>query len=293
MSPRISTFRIGTYCNHYFLQTLAQISRCYYYATYEVDSVDVRMQKLLTPRRYEGKFPDTVKVKGDLADMSHYEVDLKLQQAKGIPLDRVFAKKHIDVLTTQAWYAQSKSCKRRFIEHTTGIPSEYTRMVVLHTDRGKKASDSVGIQEVNKLDLQKMVDYESRKIMLLQCLGIGFGNLTTTTKSMPPGWGEPQLPEPIADAFVKAASNCCSSLADLCCCMNCIRCCSSMNNQCGILVVQLCVGLACLGCFSCFIFLRIATMPAPANRVALLTTISITSTTVVLVAKVVSTCSQI
>ncbi|KAI3935553.1 hypothetical protein MKW98_012745 [Papaver atlanticum] len=292
MSPRISTFGIGTYCNHYFLQMLAQISRGYYYAAYEVDSLYVRMQKLLTEAssiiyanitidsfdnlhgvevypslfpdllsgmpltvsgRYEGRFPDSVKIKGVLADMSNYEVDLKLQQAKDIPLDRVFAKKQIDVLTAQAWYTQSKKLEEKIARMSiqTGIPSEYTRMVVLQIDVGKKASDPIGIQEVNKLDLQKMVDSEGRKIMLLQCLGIGFGNLTATTESIPPGWGEPELPEPVADAFVKAASNCCSSLADLCCCMNCIRCCSSMNNQCGILIVQLCGGLACLGCFSC------------------------------------------
>ncbi|KAI3938866.1 hypothetical protein MKW92_012489 [Papaver armeniacum] len=267
MSPRISTFGIGTYCNHYFLQMLAQISRGYYYAAYEVDSLYVRMQKLLTEASSIIYANITIDSFDNLHALEVYP-SLFPDLLSGMPLTvsgryegrfpilsklRVLAKKHIDVLTAQAWYTQSKKLEEKIARMSiqTGIPSEYTRMVVLQTDVGKKASDPIGIQEVKKLDLQKMVDSEGRKIMLLQCLGIGFGNLTATTESIPPGWGEPELPEPVADAFVKAASNCCSSLADLCCCMNCIRCCSSMNNQCGILIVQLCGGLACLGCFSC------------------------------------------
>lgn len=38
-------------------------------------------------------------------------------------------------------------------------------------------------------------------------LGIRFGNLPVTIESIPPGLGEPQLPEPVADSFVIAASN--------------------------------------------------------------------------------------
>lgn len=39
--------------------------------------------------RYEGKFPDSAKAKGSLADMSDFFVDLKVQNAKDIPLDKV------------------------------------------------------------------------------------------------------------------------------------------------------------------------------------------------------------
>lgn len=39
--------------------------------------------------RYRGKFPDTLKVKGVLADLSKFMIDLKIEMAKDIPLDRV------------------------------------------------------------------------------------------------------------------------------------------------------------------------------------------------------------
>ncbi|KAJ7003274.1 hypothetical protein NC653_008500 [Populus alba x Populus x berolinensis] len=48
ISLRISTFGIGTYCNHHFLRMLAQIGRGHFDTAYDADSVDFRMQKLFT-----------------------------------------------------------------------------------------------------------------------------------------------------------------------------------------------------------------------------------------------------
>lgn len=39
--------------------------------------------------KYQGKFPDTVKAKGYLADMKEISIELKVQQLKEIPLDKV------------------------------------------------------------------------------------------------------------------------------------------------------------------------------------------------------------
>nr|XP_016504559.1 PREDICTED: uncharacterized protein LOC107822518 isoform X1 [Nicotiana tabacum] len=45
-APRISTFGIGLYCNHYFLQMLAQMGGGYYDAAYDVDSISSRLERL-------------------------------------------------------------------------------------------------------------------------------------------------------------------------------------------------------------------------------------------------------
>ena len=42
--------------------------------------------------RYSGKFPDTLKASGTLSDLSRFVVDVKAQNAKDIPLDRVISK---------------------------------------------------------------------------------------------------------------------------------------------------------------------------------------------------------
>ncbi|XP_024032639.1 uncharacterized protein LOC112095188, partial [Morus notabilis] len=126
--PRIYTFGIGVFCNHYFLRMLAMISRGHYDAAYDVDLVEARLEKLFfkassvilsditfdsldnlddlevfpshvpdlssdgpinVSGRYRGDFPDTFKAKGVLANSNTLVIDLKVHNAKDIPLDRV------------------------------------------------------------------------------------------------------------------------------------------------------------------------------------------------------------
>lgn len=44
---------------------------------------------LIISGRYHGEFPESLKASGSLADMSNFTIDLKIQKAKEIPLDRV------------------------------------------------------------------------------------------------------------------------------------------------------------------------------------------------------------
>ncbi|KAH9804692.1 VWFA domain-containing protein [Citrus sinensis] len=299
--PRIYTFGIGSYCNHYFLRMLAMISRGYYGAAYDLDSIEIQMQKLFTrgfssvlaniaidtlkdldefeallsnlaspvafssslayfcsmvtrvdtyymypsripdlssesplivSGRYQGKFPDTLKAKGFLGDLSNFVVELKLQLAKDLPLDRICAKQQIDLLTAQAWFSEDKRLEEKVSKMSvqTGVLCEYTRMIIVETDERNNASESPGTKKVN--------------------LGIGFGDLTATAENFPPGSEIPKLPE-VAEIFVKAASNCCSTLGNKCCCLCCIECCNKLNDQCVIVLTQLCTALACFGCFEC------------------------------------------
>ncbi|XP_041005433.1 uncharacterized protein LOC121250378 isoform X1 [Juglans microcarpa x Juglans regia] len=293
MCPRIYTFGIGLFCNHYFLRMLATIGRGQYDAAYDIDSLEDRLQRLFTRAfspifanitiekcdgldevevypshitdlssenplivsgRYRGKFPDTLKVKGVLADFSNFLVDLKIEIAKDIPLDRVFAKEHIELLTAQAWLSENKQLEEKVAKMSiqTAVVSEYTFMALLESDPGKIAKESVVIKELtNKNQSQKMVDFKgSQQMIILRNLGIGFGNLTATADNIPPGSEEPKLPE-AAEIFVRAASNCCGSMCNQCCCMCCIQLCSKMNNQCAIVLTQLCTALAFFGCVEC------------------------------------------
>ncbi|KAK1268468.1 hypothetical protein QJS04_geneDACA005099 [Acorus gramineus] len=147
MSPRISTFGIGLYCNHYFLRMLAAIGGGHYDAAYDVDSIETRMQRLfartlstiltninidafdhvdefevypfnvpdlsnrsplVVSGRYRGNFPDSCKATGTLPDLTNFATQLKVQRTEAIPLNKVFAKQHIDLLTSQAWFSESK-----------------------------------------------------------------------------------------------------------------------------------------------------------------------------------------
>jgi len=44
---------------------------------------------LILPGRYKGNFPEVVKVKGVLPDFSNFAINLKIQNAKDMPLERV------------------------------------------------------------------------------------------------------------------------------------------------------------------------------------------------------------
>ncbi|CAJ1940539.1 unnamed protein product [Sphenostylis stenocarpa] len=290
--PRIYTFGIGLFCNHYFLRTLAMIGRGQYDAAMDVDLIEPRMLTLfdkasslilanikvdslddlgelevypshipdlssegplILSGRYRGNFPKTLKVKGILADFSNFVVDLKIQNVKDMPLQRVSARDQIEHLTAQAWFFENKQLEQKVAKLSlqTGFMSEYTRMVLLETDKLKNVKESAGTKTKEK-SKKSHTEYETpvqgQRMILLPNLGIGFGNLAATAENTPPGY-ESKLPE-VPEIF-KVATNCCETLCSYCCCMCCIQCCSRLNNQCATALTQLCIGLGCFSCITC------------------------------------------
>ncbi|KAK9131454.1 hypothetical protein Sjap_011941 [Stephania japonica] len=289
ISPRISTFGIGAYCNHYFLKMLSVIGRGCYDAAWELDSIEARLRRLfatassvtvanitidtldhlnevevypscipdllsgiplIVSGRYQGNFPGTLKASGLLEDNSSFETNLTVQKAKGIALDKVVARQQIEHLTAQAWYLESKQLEDEVAKLSiqNGLPSEYTRFLLIQTDTGNQNSELYGLQRVlSKINLQKAVDSKGPKIIVLQSLGFGFGNVAATADNAAPGFGETKMYDQGTNALVKAASRLC----DCCCCMCVIQTCSAINNQCAIVLTQLCSALSCFGCLSC------------------------------------------
>ncbi|XP_073126948.1 uncharacterized protein [Henckelia pumila] len=281
-SPRIWTFGIGSYCNHYFLQMLAQIGRGYYDAAFDVDSVNVLLERLISNAskvilaeisfdaskdldslefhpfhipdlssgcplfvsgRYCGNFPDFVEVGGTLADSSSFVIQTKVQQAKDIPLDRAFARRQIDALTSHAWFTGSKPQEEKVCSSATKlslhsrVPSEYTRITLMET----YSTDKLSAKSDSK-----------QEITLLRSLGMGFGDVVATAENQPPESAEPKLYE-TQEMIFKVASNCCGRVLDCCCCMCFIQACNRLNDQCAIALTQLCTILACFGCIEvCF-----------------------------------------
>ncbi|KAF5732104.1 putative inter-alpha-trypsin inhibitor heavy chain [Tripterygium wilfordii] len=293
ISPRICTFGIGSYCNHYFLQMLAFIGRGHYDSAYDADSVEFGIRRLFTVAssvilanismdvsehleslelfpshipdlssesplilsgRYTGNLPESFKVNGTLADMSSFVLDLKVLKAKDLPLDRVFARRQIDVLTARAWLFESKELEEKIARMSirSGVLSEYTQMILDQTFKGEKEPEPVLLQEAFKMiNVLRKTDSTSQKMIFLRRLGVGFGNLAATAENIPPRTEESNKSSQAAELFINAATNCCHRLLDRVCCMCCIQTCSRMNNQCAIVLSQLCAALACFECFSC------------------------------------------
>ncbi|KAL8458724.1 hypothetical protein ACS0TY_036292 [Phlomoides rotata] len=279
-TPRICTFGIGSYCNHYFLQMLAQIGRGYYDAAFDLGSINSRMERLvshatsviladikidalkdlnsleihpvhipdlssgcplLISGRYHGSFPDSVEVCGTLEDGSNFELNVKVQNAKDIPIDKVFARRQINALTAHAWFSGSKQLEEKVTKLSllTGVPCEYNSMIIIETDKEKLASKKKTVE-------QKPSNVEE-KITFLRSLGIGFGNIEATAENRLPEEAEPKLYEK-SEMIFKAATDWCGRTFDCCCCMCLIQCCGRMNDQCAIALTQLCTVLACFEC---------------------------------------------
>ncbi|KAJ8448267.1 hypothetical protein Cgig2_025191 [Carnegiea gigantea] len=289
--PRVSTFGLGSYCNHYFLQMLAQIGRGHYDAAYDADSAATRLQRLFTlsssvilsdvqvdwlnsvellelypsaiqdlscdypmiiSGRCRGNLPESLKVSGTLADLSNFTAELKIRKAKDVPLDKVFARRLIHILTANAWFTGNKEIEKQVAEISmqTGFPSEYTRVILVQTESADQGLHSVMKQEKETYDissLRKMIS--GRKIIELPSLGTGFGDLKKTAENLPPGV---TVKEPdAAEWIVKTATGCCSKVVGRMCCMCFIQALSQMSNQCVITLSQLCGALACCECLDC------------------------------------------
>ncbi|XP_022953610.1 uncharacterized protein LOC111456095 isoform X1 [Cucurbita moschata] len=293
ITPRLCTFGIGTYCNHYFLQMLSEIGRGVYDAAYDVDLIDSRFQMLFTKAsslflanitvdafkhlaslelfptqipdlacgsplivsgRYNGRFPESFKVSGILADMSDSAIHLKSQRAKELLLERVLARRQIDIMTSHAWLLESKDLEDKIacMSKQTGFPSEYTRLILMLTKEGKKAPPSIIVQEMRKrMDMWKSnkVEWKGQEIVLLGNQGVGFGNLTATAENAQPG--KEIKATQATDLLVKAATNCCGRLIDRFCCMCFIKSCMYMNDRCVVAFTQLSAALACCEIFNC------------------------------------------
>ncbi|KAG7021981.1 hypothetical protein SDJN02_15710, partial [Cucurbita argyrosperma subsp. argyrosperma] len=211
---------------------------------------DLSSESLLTVSgRYCGNFPKTVKAKGLLANLDNIVLDLKVHQAKDIPLDKLFIKDQIELLTAEAWFSENKQPVEMVKNMSTksGVMSEYTQMFIFQSTN--KVGETIKVQQMKKNAYEKMEAPRSDKMMLLPFGGVGFGNLEATSENTPHGAGE-RKPE-AAEIIVKAASNCCGNLCSYCCCPCCIQVCLKINNQCAIVLTQLCTALACFGCFDC------------------------------------------
>uniref|UniRef100_A0A0E0GP04 VWFA domain-containing protein n=1 Tax=Oryza nivara TaxID=4536 RepID=A0A0E0GP04_ORYNI len=281
-SPRISTFGLGSYCNHYFLRMLASIGKGHYDAAFDTGSIEGRMvqwfQKasstivtnisidatkyirefevdseyiqdisakcpLCVSGRYQGKLPETLTAKGYLADMSEISIELRVQHVKDISLDKVLAKQQMDLLTAKAWFYENNQLEMKVVKLSI------QNSIPSEYTRTILLQNFVEKIEQGKQKPKKNSTQNEQSATSLNGLTLGFGDTAATRENLSAGFGDTKPPERF-EMFDKAVG-CCSRLTDCCCCMCFINTCSKMNDRCAIVMVQLCGALSCLACFEC------------------------------------------
>nr|GMD32156.1 inter-alpha-trypsin inhibitor heavy chain H3-like isoform X1 [Ipomoea batatas] len=119
---------------------------------------------LILSGRYRGAFPDNLTVTGSLVDMGNLSLDLKVQEAEGIPLDKVLAHQQIMMLTAQAWFTEDKELEEKIAKMSVqnSIVSEYTHMALVGTEKTKGTPEPIKKKKVflsisiNKGQVQSM-----------------------------------------------------------------------------------------------------------------------------------------
>ncbi|CAN0877716.1 von Willebrand factor A domain-containing protein DDB_G0292028 [Linum grandiflorum] len=208
---------------------------------------------LMVSGRCEGIFPELVKVTGTWADMTSFTMEVKVKRTKDLPLDRALARTQIDLLTATAWLSQNKDLEEKVAKMSIqkGVPSEYTRMVLIHTDKGEKPQETHMLTEVfTKLNSMRQAKEAVDINIILGSLGIGFGDLAATARNTPPGIDVKKAPD-AAEKLANAAAKCCGTVMDRVCCLCFINALSRTSNQCSIVFSQICAALACFECISC------------------------------------------
>ncbi|KAI3514473.1 hypothetical protein L1887_12901 [Cichorium endivia] len=282
VAPRINTFGIGSYCNHYFLRMLAMIGRGHYEASYDAESIETGIKSwfskssstmltnivieglnrlddleihpstipdlscerpLILSGRYKGTFPETLKARGILTDTTDFTIDIEVQRAKDIPLHKVLAKKQIEFYTALAWFSQDRE-----LEVKVRKMSVETGIVSEYT---RMILLKTGPSKSGKKQGKKGADpiTVTEKFRVLHHLGLDFGNVIATIENTPPGFLPKLLTQ--TEMLAAVAGNCCADVFGKCCCMCGLQSCSRVSNQCSVVLTQICGFLTCFGCFGC------------------------------------------
>lgn len=223
MLPRVNTFGIGRYANHYFLKMLAGIGRGMNGAAYSPETVEKKMFDLLrasktpiltniavgipqsaqgveilpfpvpdlfagAPVMISGKcvggLPATIEIQGRVAGGAVWQrsipVALDLQNnALSIPLDKVFVKQRIDLMTARAWLTQEKHLEQQVIDLSLkhGVPCAHTKLcafeISLKNETAMKNQKASG----GAVSVAKYAVGGAAGVMVIGAMAGGFGDV--------------------------------------------------------------------------------------------------------------------
>ncbi|CAD7696108.1 unnamed protein product [Ostreobium quekettii] len=231
--PRVSTFAIGPYCNHFFLKQLAVIGRGMFDVAFTPFSIQAQMERmldaaakpvltdvrirmdgptdvelypfpipdlfvghpLLVSGKYNGNFPPTVQILGKLPNGDEWSQDVHTTQAAAIPLDKVFVKQRLDVLTAAAWLNDDGKMVQQVIEESvnSGIVTPHTSMLLMQTTEENLEDIKKKKAQGKNVVLTKYAVGGAAGIALLAGAGLafGFGDIASSVGNVPiPDFGD-------------------------------------------------------------------------------------------------------
>jgi len=269
MTPRVSTFAIGPYCNHYFLKQLAVIGRGQFDVAFRPHTIMTQIERmlraasmpvltevcitiadlgsvelypfpipdlfvglpLLVSGKYSGVFPSAIQLNGRLPNGKVWSQTVHTTKAAFIPLERVFVKQRLDILTAAAWVQDNDPQIVQQIVNLSiesQVPCQHTSLVGIETTQSKFEEMQKDRQKGKKVLPSKYAIGGAAGVAVIAGVGlaIGFGDLGATLANAPildalaGGLGD-ALAVPL-DAIGGCCGDCFGSIGD--CCGDCFDC---------------------------------------------------------------------
>ena len=192
LRTRILTLGIGSYCNWFFLKMLSKTGRGFgdivLYKEYIFDKTDHLLRMASTPvltdieiglnnnanldlypypipdlftgkpiivaGRYNHgfKLPDTIAIQGFDPHGKQIQIISQVITNHNIPIDKIFVKQQIDLLTADAWYTGNKNIENQIIQVSVdnSMPSNYTSVIAFETTRNDLQRQGLDIEYNNR-----------------------------------------------------------------------------------------------------------------------------------------------
>jgi len=269
MTPRVSTFAIGPYCNHYFLKQLSVIGRGQFDVAFRPHSIQTQVERmlraasmpiltevcvtiadlgsvelypfpipdlfvglpLLVSGKYSGVFPATIQLNGRLPNGDVWTQTVNTTKAAFIPLEKVFVKQRLDILTAAAWVQDNDP---RMVQQIVNlsieseVPCQHTSMVGIETTQSKFEEMKKDKHSGKKVIPSKYAVGGAAAVAVIAGVGlaIGFGDIGATIANAPVldalAGGLGDAIAPVFEAVGGCCGGCFDGIGD--CCGDCFDC---------------------------------------------------------------------
>ena len=250
---RVWTFGIGQFCNHVFLKQLATEGRGMSDVAFTPARIQPQIERMLEAAarpvltdvallveglppgleiypypipdlfcgrplvlsgRFHGTMPQLVGLAGTLPGGAPYSQKVGVSASSGIPLDKVFVKQRLDIMTAKQWLTEDSSLKAEIVKLSvaSGVPCAHTSMVGFNVRR----TDLPKVELQRKMGSMKVAGLAvggAAGIAVIGAVALSFGDLGGTLGNLPVGEAMDALSGDFVSIAMEAGTLC-ESLAN-------------------------------------------------------------------------------
>jgi len=148
--------------------------------------------------KIQGGLPPSMSIKGRLASGEEWESTIPVapdlqNNVLNIPLDKVFIKERIDMLTANAWLTNNKSAEADVtaLSLEYGVPCPHTKLCAFEVDPKKSAEVEAAKKKGGAMKIAKYAMGGAAGVMVLGALaGADFGNVGASLANVAGGIGD-------------------------------------------------------------------------------------------------------